>query len=157
MVVGGAQAKRLGGVVQALNQRPGNRQAVPGRGAAANFVQDHQRPGGGPLKDLSCFAHFYQKGRSPISDVIAGANPGQHAVEHAQHRRLCWHKAARLGQDHRQRHLAHQRGLAGHVGAGNQQQLGGLKLQGPAGLGIGDVAGQHHVIGHKGAVGQGLL
>jgi len=100
-----------------FDDRPGNRQAVVGAGAAADFVEDQQASGCRLAEDLTDFIHLDHEGRLAGSKVIRGADPGEKLVHDADDRFASRHMTADLGQDDDQGDLAHIGRFTGHVGA----------------------------------------
>ena len=120
-VVRGKQ--RVGAI--AVRQVPraglGQREAIVGRGAAADLVHQHQRLRGGVVEDVAGLAHLDHEGRLAAREVVAGADAGQDAVDRADHRARRRHEAADVREQHDQRVLAHVGRLAAHVRAGDHQ------------------------------------
>ena len=132
VVVGGEQAPAAVDVVQVLERRPGDREAVPGRGAPADLVEDHQRPRPGLVQDGGGLDHLDHEGRAAPGQVVGRPDPAEELVDDADPGRPGRHVAARLGEDGDQRVLAQEGRLAGHVGAGQQPDRGravGLRAQ----------------------------
>ena len=110
-------------LVQMLDDRPGQRQAVEGGGAAAYLVQDHQAIGGALVKDVGGLDHLGHEGGLAACQVVAGADPGEYAIHHGNAGAVGGHEAAGLRHQHDQRHLPEIGRLAAHVGAGEQDDL----------------------------------
>ena len=72
--MGGKQATATVLLVQMFNRRPGNRQAVIGGGATADFIENHQRPFGRLIENGSGFDHFDHEGRTAPRQIIGGAD-----------------------------------------------------------------------------------
>ena len=123
-------------LVQMLERCPGDREAVEGRGAAADLVEDDKAPGPGLVQDRRGLDHLDHKGRAAARQIVGGANPAEQAVDDADPRRARRHKGADLCQDRDEGVLPQKRALAGHVGAGHEPDA---------------VLAQNAVIGDKGA------
>ena len=122
--VGGEQAAAAVDLVQMLDHRPGQRQAVIGGGAAADLVQDHEAARPGQVQDAGGLDHLDHEGRAAAREVVGGADAGEQPVDHADMGRSRRHEAAHLGQHRDQRVLAQEGALAGHVRPGQQPQRG---------------------------------
>ena len=96
---------------------------------APDLVEDDQAARRGVAEDLRRLAHLDHEGRLAARQVVAGADAGEDPIAKADARGARRHEAAHLRLDHRQRHLPHQRRLAGHVGAADDQDLlgGGIE------------------------------
>ena len=125
---------------QPLGHGLGDRQPVPGAGAAPDLVQQHQRALARAVQQAGRLEHLDQEGRAPRGQVVLRADAGEDAVHDADPGPLGGHEAAGLGEDHDQRGLAQVGALARHVGPGQQQQLGRARA----------VGGQRRVVGHEG-------
>ena len=72
----GAAADRR---VQRLQHRPGDRQAVERRGAAADLVHHHQRARAGLVQDRGGLGHFDHEGGAPARQVVRRRRRGRTA------------------------------------------------------------------------------
>ncbi len=72
--MGGEEGAAAGVVVERLDGGPGDRQAIERRGAAADFVEDHQGLGGRAIEDGGGFDHLDHEGGAAVGDVVAGPN-----------------------------------------------------------------------------------
>ena len=97
MVVRGEE--RLGAqprvVVDVLDHRPGDRQAVVGAGAAPDLVQDQQAARRGVVQDVGRLDHLHHEGGLPGVDLVLRADAGEDAVDQPDARRLGRHEASR--------------------------------------------------------------
>ncbi|MNQ03551.1 hypothetical protein D3C85_162540 [compost metagenome] len=119
-VVGGEQ--RVGAQLgQSLGCRPGQRQAVEGAGAAADFVHQHQAAFTGVVQDVGSLAHLHHEGRTTTGQVVARADTGEDAVDQRQLAAFRRDEAADMGQQHDQRGLPHIGGFTAHVRPGDDQ------------------------------------
>ena len=107
-------------LVQMLERRPGDRQPVIGRGAAADLVEDDKGVGAGLVEDRRGLDHLDHEGRAAARQIVGGADPAEQAVDDADPGRARRHEGAHLRQDRDQRVLAQKGALAGHVGAGDE-------------------------------------
>ena len=71
------------------------------------------------VQDVRHLRHLHHEGGLSGAQVVAGADAGEDAVHHADVGVGRGDEAAHLGHQDDQRHLAHIRGLARHVGAGD--------------------------------------
>ena len=109
-------------VVQVLDRCPGDGEAVKGRRAAADLVQDHQGARPGLVEDRGGFHHLHHEGGASSRQIVRRADPGEQPIDHADMRRGRRHEAADLRQDGDQCVLAQIGAFAGHVRAGDQPQ-----------------------------------
>ena len=75
------------------------------------------------LQNGSHFRHFHHKGGLAGSQVIAGADTGEHSVHNAQSCAASRDERAHLRHQHDQCHLPHVGGFTGHVRAGDDGHL----------------------------------
>ncbi len=122
MVVGGEQGPAAIDLVQMLDRRPGDGQAVIGRRAAADFIQDDQRPGPRLVEDRRGLDHFDHEGRASARQIVGRADPAEQAVDDADMGRRGRNVRTHLGEDGDQGVLAQEGALARHVGTGHQPQ-----------------------------------
>ena len=83
VVMGGEERPRADAVVQVFRDAPRDGQAVEGRGAAADLVQDDEAALGGVVEDVGGLVHLDHEGRLPAREVVAGADAGEDAVGEA--------------------------------------------------------------------------
>ena len=110
-------------VVQVLGDGPGDGEAVIGGRAAADLVEDDQRVVGGVVEDVGGLAHLDHEGGLAAREVVAGADAGEDAIDEADARLAGGDAAADLRHEGDERDLADVGGFAGHVGAGDEQDL----------------------------------
>ena len=122
VVVGGEQGAAAIDLVQMLERRPGDREPVEGRGAAADLVEDDQRARPRLVQDRRGLDHLDHEGRAAAGQIVGGADPAEQPVDDADAGARGRHEAAHLRQDRDQRVLPQKRALAGHVGAGDEPQ-----------------------------------
>ena len=63
-------------LVQMLERRPGDRQAVEGRGAAADLVEDHKAARPGLVQDRRGLDHLDHEGRAAARQIVGRRRPG---------------------------------------------------------------------------------
>ncbi len=107
--------------VQIFDCGPGNRQAVVGRSAAADFIQQDERAIGRSMQDRGRLGHLYHEGGAPAGQIVAGADAREDAVHHAETRRTSRNKRAHLRKDDDQRRLPQVGRFAAHVRPGQQK------------------------------------
>ena len=100
---------------------PGERQAVVGAGAAADLVHQHEAVARRVVQDVRRLGHLDHEGGAPAGEIVRGADAREDAVHRPDRRRLCGNVAAESRENHDQRRLPHVRGLAAHVGPGDDQ------------------------------------
>ena len=120
---GEERAAAILGIVQVLDHRPGDGEAVEGRGAAADLVEDDERARAGLVQDRGGLDHLHHEGGAAAREIVGGADAGEERVDHADMRGFRRHEGARLRQDGDQRVLAEEGRLAGHVGAGEEPDV----------------------------------
>ena len=146
VVVRGEHRLAADPVVQVLGHRPRDRDAVVGRRAAADLVEQHQAPRPRVVEDGARLAHLHHEGRLAARQVVARAHPGEEPVHRADRCRGGRDERAHLGEHHAEADLPQDRGLARHVGPGHQRH--------PLGLGEAGVVGderlaRHHALDHR--------
>ena len=115
--------------MQIFDRSPRNRQPVVGRSAAANFIQQDQRPRRRRVQDRRRLRHLDHESRAAARQIVARADAGEHAVDHAQPRRARRNERAHLRQNHDQRRLPQVGRLAAHVRPGQQQNVVRSRIQ----------------------------
>ncbi len=143
VIVRGEEGARAVRLVQVLDRRPGDGEAVEGRGAAADLVEDDQRALGRLVQDGGGLDHLDHEGRSSPREIVGGADAAEQAVDDADMGALRRHIAADLRQHGDQRVLAQEGRLAGHVRAGHQPDMAG----------VGGVVAERAVVRDEGAAG----
>ena len=61
-------------LMQMLDRRPRDRQAVEGRGPAPDLIEDHQRALAGLVEDRGGLYHLDHEGRAPARQIIRRAD-----------------------------------------------------------------------------------
>ena len=113
------------GLVQMLDRRPRDRQAVECRGAAADLVENDQRALAGLIENDGRFDHLDHERGTAARQVVGRADPREQPVHNADPRTRGGHETADLRHQRDQRVLAQEGRFAGHVGAGDQPKLSG--------------------------------
>ena len=130
--------KRLGagrgGVVKVFDHRPGDRNAVVGRRAAADFVEQHDAAVRNVIEDAGRFEHLDHESRLALRNVVRSPDARENFVHIADMGRLRGYVRTHLGHQDDQRGLAQQRRLTRHVGSGDHHNLLLLVVE-------------HHVVG----------
>ena len=98
------------------------REAVEGRGPAADFIHKNERLRGGGIEDGRCFGHLDHEGRAPARQIVACADSREDPVDGSQNTVGCWHITAEMGEDDNQGRLAHERRFSPHVRSGDHGQ-----------------------------------
>ncbi len=83
MVVGREKRPAAVHVVQMFERGPGDGKPVIGRGAAPDFVEDHQRPVVGLIEDGGGFDHLDHEGRPPARQIVGGAHAAEKLADQA--------------------------------------------------------------------------
>ena len=93
-------------LVQMLDRRPGDREPVEGRGAAADLVEDDERAGARLVEDRRGLDHLDHEGRAAAGKVVGGADAREQPVDDADMRRAGRHEGADLREHDDERVLA---------------------------------------------------
>ena len=125
MEVGREQGAAAVLLVQMLDRRPGDRQAVEGRGAAADLVENDEGARGRLIEDRGGLDHLHHEGGAAAREIVGRADPREQAVDDADPRRFRRHEAPRLGEHRDQRILAQIGRLARHVRPGDERDAPG--------------------------------
>ena len=120
--MGREQAAAAALVVDRLDHRPGDGEAVIGRGAAADLVEDDEAARRRLGEDRRGLDHLDHEGRAAAREIVRCADAAEQAVDEAELRALGGHEAAGLGEHRDQRVLAQEGRFAAHVRAGDQPQ-----------------------------------
>ena len=126
MIMGGEQGPAPVHLVQMLEACPGDRQPVIGRGAAANLVEDDKGPVCRPVEDGGGLHHLDHKGRATAGQIIRGADPAEHAVDHADGAAFRRYEQAGLGHDGDMGVLPQKGRFASHIGAGDKPDIAAI-------------------------------
>ena len=131
MVVRGEEGSRASVRLQIFDHGPGDREAVEGGRAAADFVEQHQAMRRGQIQYGGDLAHFDEKSGAAAGQIIGGPDAREDAIGDRQPRLLGGHKRAHLRQQDDQRRLAQVGGLAAHIRPCDQEDLvtGGVEVQ----------------------------
>ena len=153
VVVGGEQGLGpFAGAVDVFHEGAGYRHSVVGRGAAADFIEQHERAGGEVVHDHRGLQHLHHEGGFAAGDVVGRAHPGEDLVEPAHPDAGGRNEGADLSHQHDQRGLAQQRRLSGHVGAREYDYLVALAVHADV-VGHVFLAGGHQGLDHGMAAG----
>ncbi len=100
VIVGGEErlSAQPGMVVDILDHRPGDRQPVVSARAAPDLVEQQQAATGGVVENVGSLDHLHHEGGLAAMNLVAGAQPGEDAIHHADARPIRRHKAADLRQ-----------------------------------------------------------
>ena len=120
--MGREQAAAAVRFVHRLDHRPGQRQAVIRRGAATDLVEDDEAALARLRQNRRGLDHLDHEGRAAACEIVAGADTAEQAVHQPDFRPRRRDVAAGLRQQHDQRVLPQEGGLAAHVGAADQPQ-----------------------------------
>ena len=146
VVVGREDRLAAHAVVQMLGHRPGDRHAVVGRRATSYLVEQDEAAVGGAAQDGAGLAHLHHERGVAAPQCVARADAGEHAVHHADACSVGRHERTHLRHQHGETGLAQHGGLAGHVGAGEQDDArGGVEMDV-----VGDeLARRQHALDHR--------
>ena len=107
-------------VVQALGDRPGDRDAIVGRCATADLIEQHQAPARSGVQDRARLTHLDHKGRLAAHQVVGRADAREKTIHDAYGRTATGYERSDLREHDAESHLTEQRGLAGHIGPGEE-------------------------------------
>src|ERR1044072_2197554 len=124
VIVGGEERLRrmLRRVVQMLRDGPGDGEAVEGRRAAPNLVEEDERTRSGVVEDGGRLSHLDHEGRAASGEVVRSSDACPDAVEDGQARMFGGHERAHLCEQTDKRRLTKEGALASHVRAGDDEQ-----------------------------------
>ena len=97
VVVRGEESAATDRVVDVLDDAPGERQAVVGAGAAADFVEDDEAAWRGGVEDAGRLGHFDHERALAAGEFVAGADAGEDAIGDADRRRGARGRSCRSG------------------------------------------------------------
>ena len=86
-------------VEDALADRPGDREAVDGAGAAPDFVHHHETLGGRRIEDEGCLVHLDEERALAASEIVLRAHAAIDFVDHPDLGVEGRHEGARLGHE----------------------------------------------------------
>ena len=121
MVVRGEKraAVQLRAVVDVFDDGAGDGEAVPGGGAAADFIEDDEAAVAAAGEDARRLDHLDHEGALARVNLVLGADAREDAVHQTDAGLVGGHEAADLCHQRDERNLADVGRLAGHVGAGD--------------------------------------
>src|SRR4051812_32037730 len=70
--------------LQMLDYGPGDGEAIEGGGAAADFVEKYETGGCRVVEDGGDLTHFNEEGGAAASEIIAGADAREDAIDDGQ-------------------------------------------------------------------------
>src|SRR5947207_409177 len=85
-------------VVQMLDNRPGEAQAIERAGATTDFVQHDQASRGGIVENIGRLAHFYHERGLPARQIITGPDASEYTVDQVNPGLCCWDKRAGMSK-----------------------------------------------------------
>ena len=144
VVMGGEEGAAGCDVVEVLGHAPGDGEPVEGRGAAADFVEDDETAVGRVVEDGGGLVHLDHEGGLSAREVVARADTGENAVDQSDLGFSRGNEAAGLGEEDKEGDLADVGAFAGHVGAGEDDEAGGIGVE-------------HGVVGNEAPGGHGLV
>ena len=103
---------------QKLADRLRDREAVERAGAAADLVDQQQRPVRAASQDVRRFGHLQVERRLPRCEVVAGADAREDPVDGPERHCLCRHERADLRGNRQQADLPQIRRFSAHVRSG---------------------------------------
>src|SRR5262249_24486457 len=93
-------------IVQMLAHRPGDRDAVVRRRAAADLVQQHETPLRRRMENRARLGHLYHERRLPANQVVACTHAGEYAIDDPDARVRSRYEASHLSDQYDQSDLA---------------------------------------------------
>ena len=119
-VVRREQGKAFGALYQVFRNCPGQRQSVKCRGAATDFIHQHQRVFCGAMQDGCRFCHLYHEGGTSSGQIVCCTNTGENSVDRAYACAVCRYIATHISEQGDQGDLTHKGRFTTHIRAGNQ-------------------------------------
>ena len=101
----------------------GEREPVEGRGATADFVDQHQALRGRVVEDRGGLGHFHHERRTSAGEVVGRPDAREDAVDGTEGRGFRGHERSAVGEEGNLRDLAHVGGFPAHVRPGDEEQL----------------------------------
>ena len=126
--------------MQVLDAGPGDREAVEGRRAAADLVEDDQRTRGRLIEDRRRLDHLDHEGRTAAREIVRRADAGEQAVDDRRYARAWPARKSPSAPSARSARSAAVGRFARHVRAGDDGDA-------PA---FGDLAGEIAIVGDEG-------
>ena len=77
MEMGGEEGAGAQTVMQRLQHRPGDGEAIPCRGAAPHLIENDKAARPGLVQDGRRLGHFHHEGGTPAGQIIRGADAGE--------------------------------------------------------------------------------
>ena len=140
MVVCGKDTLAFDAAVQVFRYSPGKGQAVEGAGSPADLVQKNQAVFRGGSENGGNLRHLNHECALAAREVVVCSNPGEDAVDDGERSKSGRHKRSCLSHDGRERYLAHEGGLSGHIRAGEDDEPVMISVQENI---VGDIAPSH--------------
>ena len=122
----GEQRARAVDVVEMLDAGVGDREAVEGRRAAADLVEDDERALGRLVEDRRRLDHLDHEGRAAAREIVGRADAREQPVDDADMRAPRRHVGAHLRERRDQRVLPQIGRFARHVRAGDERDAPAL-------------------------------
>ena len=116
-------------LVEMLGHRPREREAVVGRRATPDLVEQHQRTGRRRAQDVRGLGHLDHERALPRAQSVGRTDAREQPIHETELRRRRRHPRTGLGQQCEQRHLTQIGALTAHVGAGEQEDLPGASVE----------------------------
>ena len=130
MVVGRKQG--LGADLSAigiLHNGTGNAHAVKGGGSAPHLIVNDQALSRRVFENIRDLVHLQHKGGLTRRQIVRRTHAGKDLVHHTHARFRRRHEGADLRHDGNECHLSHIGGFTRHVGAGDQHEPIGARIQ----------------------------
>ena len=84
VIVRGEHGAAAVGFVQMLGHRPGDGEAVERRGAAADFIEHHERARAGLVQDGGGLDHLGHERRTAAREIVGCADAREDAIDDAE-------------------------------------------------------------------------
>ena len=118
--MGRKESPRPIAIVQLLDDRPSQAQAIVGARPASDLVEDHQRTLGSGIEDPSRFDHLDHERALTLGQFVAGSDPRKELVGNPDGRFASRYETPYLSQHQNGRTLTNVSTLARHVRTSDQ-------------------------------------
>ena len=126
MIVSGKQHLGMTGrdiLVDVFDNSPGNGNAIVGRSASTQLVEEDKTARREIVENVGSFGHLYHESRFAQRDIIGSTNTGEDLIDNADMSRIGRHEAAHMSHKHNKCRLTKQSRLTCHVRTSDHHDL----------------------------------